>query len=208
MIDMSECFNMIGTDGCMDVASSLVLQGVEPNIDDISIPIYEVFFLNIKVGDNCGFICDSLEEYTTLQNLNKYCGSVTVTLNILDMDLLTLAGALLIYTPNTGMNVFVKMNALNLTEDMIELIPQIAEVSGIPIPDMVTDNLDIAEDFLNTALEALNERLIEILHEDLESNNINVMDWSDLPDFYVGLRNSGEITRMVNYRRQVSAAIF
>ena len=114
MIDISDCFSMIGTDGCMDVASSLGIQGIDPAMQEISIPIYGPFFMKILIGQDSGFICDSIPEFTVVRQLNQNCGTVAIALNLMEMDILTLVGALLAFTPNTAMNCFLKLSAVDL----------------------------------------------------------------------------------------------
>ena len=200
MINISDCFAMCGQDNCIDVASSLGLQGVDSSMQEISIPIYEIFYLKILIGQDCAFICDSIPELTAIRNMNNSCGSVAVTVNIMDMDLLTLLGAILIFTPNTGMNVFIKLNAIDLVDEISDLLPMVADTVGIPIPDGFID-----ADMATEILQKVFDMLIEKLSADLEEKGINLMEWTELPGFYDQLRQSGEMQQMLALRRQLGA---
>lgn len=207
MINLSECFNMVGTQNCFDVASSLGLQGVDQN-SEISIPIYEVFFLKILSSQKAGFICDSLGEFTALREMSTRCGSVAIALNIADIDLLTLIGAVLIATPNTGMNVFMKLNAINVTEDIVSMAGMIADAAGVPVPEFALDTLESATQFIGELLQTLFDKLIETLQDDLASSGINLYEWDRLGDYYETIKSSGEMVQMQNVRSQLHAPIF
>lgn len=208
MIDISECFSMIGTDGCMDVASSLGMQGIDPLMQEISIPIYGPFFMKILVGQDCGFICDSIQEFTAIKNLNENCGTVTITLNLLEMDILTLVGALLTFTPNTGMNFFMKLSAVDLLNMTPDIVKMIANAAGIPIPDGVLNTTETVLDFAGELLDKLFEMLMDYLDANLGSEGINLQEWDSLVDFYNDVLESGEMEQMRMYREQVGAFIF
>ncbi len=210
MINVSNCFDMIGQNGCMDVASSLGMQGISKDMQEISIPIYEVFYMKILIGQDCAFMCDSIPEFTAIRRMNNSCGSVTVTVNLLDMDLLTLLGALLIFTPNTGMNCFLKLNAIELVDEIIDLLPMLADLAGVPLPDglmeagLGTQQLEIA----NRILEVLFDKLVDILNEDMATKGIEVRHWEELPEFYQGLVDSGEMKNMLKMRQELGALGF
>ena len=208
MINLSECFNMIGTNGCMDVASSMGLQGVDPSMMDISIPVYGPFFMKVLIGQESGFICDTIPEFTAIRQLNQNCGTVTVTLNLLEMDVLTLVGALLTFTPDTGMNCFLKLSAIDLVNMSAELISSIAGATGIPMPPGVTDGLVDITEVAGDILQAVFNMLIEVLNNDLENKGITLREWEELPDFYNMIRESGEMQEMRMYRQEVGAFMF
>lgn len=208
MIDISECFSMIGTDGCMDVASSLGMQGIDPLMQEISIPIYGPFFMKILVGQDCGFICDSIPEFTAIKNLNENCGTVAITLNLLEMDILTLVGALLTFTPNTGMNFFMKLSAVDLLNMTPDIVKMIANAAGIPIPDGVLNTTETVLDFAGELLDKLFEMLMDYLDANLGSEGINLQEWDSLVDFYNDVLESGEMEQMRMYREQVGAFLF
>lgn len=208
MIDMSECFKMIGTDGCMDVASSLGLQGVDQAMQDISIPIYGPFFMKILIGQDCGFICGSIPEFTAVRQLNQNCGTVAVALNLMEMDILTLVGALLTFTPDTGMNCFLKLSAIDLANMSAELLSAIANATGIPLPDGVTEGLVDIVEVAGEILQAVFDMLINVLSVDLDEKGITLREWEELPDFYNTIRESGEMQEMRMYRQEIGAFFF
>lgn len=76
MIQLTEMFNMVGTDGCSDVATSLVMQGVEP---EISIPIYDIFFLKLMPGQKSTFLAESIPEFNAIRQLSVHCGAVAAS---------------------------------------------------------------------------------------------------------------------------------
>lgn len=207
MINMSECFKMIGTDGCMDVASSLGMQGVDQAMQDISIPIYGPFFMKVLMGQDCGFICSTIQEFTAIRQLNKNCGTVAITLNLLEMDALTLVGSLLTFTPDTGMNCFLKLSAIDLVNLSADILNMIVDQTGVPLPPGVADGLvditDVASDIIQSAFDIL----ISSLNDDLDSNGITLREWNELPDFYYTVKESGEMQEMRAYRQSVGACI-
>lgn len=207
MINMSECFKMIGTDGCMDVASSLGMQGVDQAMQDISIPIYGPFFMKVLMGQDCGFICSTIQEFTAVRQLNQNCGTVAITLNLLEMDVLTLVGSLLTFTPDTGMNCFLKLSAIDLVNLSADMLNMIVDQTGVPLPPGVTDGLvditDVASDIIQSAFDIL----ISSLNDDLDSNGITLREWNELPEFYYTVKESGEMQEMRAYRQSVGACI-
>lgn len=204
---MSECFKMIGTDGCMDVASSLGMQGVDQAMQDISIPIYGPFFMKVLMGQDCGFICSSIQEFTAVRQLNQNCGTVAITLNLLEMDVLTLVGSLLTFTPDTGMNCFLKLSAIDLVNLSADMLNTIVDQTGVPLPPGVADGLvnitDVASDIIQSAFDTL----ISSLNDDLDNNGITLREWDELPDFYYTVKESGEMQEMRAYRQSVGACI-
>ena len=208
MIDISDCFSMIGTDGCMDVASSLGIQGIDPAMQEISIPIYGPFFMKILIGQDSGFICDSIPEFTVVRQLNQNCGTVAIALNLMEMDILTLVGALLTFTPNTGMNCFLKLSAVDLLNMTPDIVKMIANAAGIPIPDGVLNTTETVLDFAGELLDKLFEMLMDYLDANLGSEGINLQEWDSLVDFYNDVLESGEMAQMRMYREQVGAFLF
>lgn len=208
MIDMSECFSMIGTDGCMDVASSLGMQGINPAMQEISIPIYGPFFMKILIDQECGFVCDSITEFTVMRQLNQNCGTVTITLNILEMDMLTLVGVLLAFTPDTGMNCFLKPAVIDLANMSLETLIMISDAAGIPLPPGTEDGLVNITEAAEDVIQVVFDMLMNVLNNDLEQKGITLREWEELPDFYNTVRASGEMQEMRMHRQQMGAFVF
>ena len=199
MIQISDMFSMIGQEGCGDVASSLAMQGC---VEDIHIPIYEIFYLDIMFGDKCGFLASNIQEFTALRKLAIDCGAVSVTINILDMDILSLVGAVCIFTPSTGMSIFMKeciTDLANLTEDIAN---QVLNLAGLPSSGMLNTEV------LAQAINILFEKLVDLISESCERCNINVYHWGELPEFYNEILSSGEMMEMHNMRAMLGAAVF
>ena len=191
----------------MDVASSLGMQGVDQSMQDISIPIYGPFFMKVLMGQDCGFICSTIQEFTAVRQLNQNCGTVAITLNLLEMDVLTLVGSLLTFTPDTGMNCFLKLSAIDLVNLSADMLNMIVDQTGVPLPPGVTDGLvditDVASDIIQSAFDIL----ISSLNDDLDSNGITLREWNELPEFYYTVKESGEMQEMRAYRQSVGACI-
>jgi hypothetical protein len=203
MIGLSEMFSLVGDNNIADVATSLDSQGVDP---EISIPIYDVFYLKIMASCNAKYFADNLQEFTMIRTLADKCGSVTATINLLDMDVLTIAGALMIATPNTGMNVFLKIGGTILDETVFneDIADQLGEISGIPT-NIIGQTCDLMQ-FIETAIEEMINKLIEAVSEDLERFNIHLMTWDQLPNLYATLKKTGELYEMENFRRMLGAS--
>lgn len=199
MILLSEAFSLIGQDNCQDVATSLLLQGTDPQI---SIPIYEMYNLKLLTGENTNFLVGSIQEYNFIRKLAVNCGAVAATINVLNVDVLTLVGALLVYTPNTGMNVFIKDGEIPTAIIGDELTLQLADMSGVQPSGFAS-----TEDFLNNALPILYNRLIENMSNDLDNCGINMYSWDDLPEYYDIIHRNGDIMRMAQFRKETGAAV-
>ena len=197
MINLSEIFTGVGVQNgmCVDVATGLGMQGIN---QEISIPVYEVFYIKIMPVEKARVLCSSIPEFTALRNLSSHCGAVAITINIGDIDFLTLMGAMCIFTPGTGFNIFFKNNIVDLvnaTEDIVEML---LSLSGLNIDlGMSTMNIDIAAH----ALQILTDKLIEQLHDDFCDKGINVVDWSELPNLYNELKRTNEMNEMYRYRQ-------
>ena len=207
MINLSDCFSMVDNSNCYDVATSLGLQGIVPN-SEISIPIYEIFYLKLLIGQESGFMSSNLAEFAALREICTRCGGITITLNIANMDALTLAGALLVSTPNTGMNVFIKLNAIDITDDTLSLVDNLADAVGIPVPNSIRDNTDELTQFVEDALQTLFDRLISCLQDNMDEFGIGLHEWDELPDFYTDIKESGEMAELSNYRNSIGAITF
>ena len=206
MIDISEIFLGIQENGCPDIASSLASQGVDLN-EDISIPIFEGVYLKIMNGSKAGFLCNSIAEFQTLRSLSKSIGCVAFTINIAEMDLLSLFGLLATYTPQTGGIVFYKNNIPEiqaLTEDMVM---GLITATGLPIPE------DVARMMVGSAcgpgvmpapvqevLDKVVERIFNKLMEDLSSKDLQFVEWERIPELKEQLRRTGEDREMYQMR--------
>lgn len=200
MIQLSDVFNMVGVDGCSDVATSLAMQGTN---QEISIPIFEIFYLKILPSANSQFIAGSIAEANVLRQLAGCCGGVSCTLNLLDMDILTLAGVLCICTPSTGMNVFFKDNIPDLADLAEDVIAQLAQMAGIPV------NIGIGGVGMDIAVQAIDflfNKLVDCLENNLGSTGIAFRNWDELPDFYDTVCGTGDLGRMKQYRMATHAA--
>lgn len=197
MIQLSEMFSMIGEGNCIDVASSLGLQG---GIPDISIPIYDIFYLKVGSSQHSQYLAGSIQEANAIRRLAISCGSVCCTINLLDMDMLTLLGCLCISTPNSGMNVFIKNNIPDLANIATDVIDQLLNMAGIPF-EPGGECIEIAV----TAINILFDKLLDSLENNLSSFGIVLRRWEELPGFYNMLGESGEMQQMQMLRNQIGA---
>ena len=201
MIGLSEMFNMVDMDTCVDPATSLRNMGTDLDLN-LSIPIYEIFYLKLLPGGDTGFLCDNIIEYNMLRKLCVQCGAVACCINLLDMDILTLFGLLCVCTPNTGFTVFYKNNVPAITEMTEEIAEQLCELAGIPY-----DPNYGALDFANQALDFLINKCMENVNDDLQSKGINIMPWDDIPEFTEQVTQTGEAHRMYMYRKNTKAQV-
>lgn len=201
MIKLSDVFNMIGIDSCCDVATSLAMQGTTR---EISIPIFDIFYLKILPSSQTQFIANSIPEANALRQLAVNCGGVSCLINILDMDVLTLAGVLCIYTPNTGMNIFFKNNLPNLAELADNIIAEMVRLAGIPVD---LDTGFVGNDVAVKAFNLLFNKLVELISTDSSNFGISFRNWGDLPEYYEMLRSSGEMGKMRHFREITHAAL-
>lgn len=205
MINISESFSMIGINGCGDVASSLQAQGTEPNI---SIPVYGPFFLHLLAGEKTNFLASHISEFNAIRQLAMSCGAVAAAINVLEMDLLTLIGVVMIYTPNTGMNMFVKNNIpdlVNLAEDISDALISLTPFGANP--DILNNKMVNKIEIVSQALDWLINTLISRLEGDMGENGINLHRWDALPDYYNYIKQSGEMQEMAKYREMMGAPI-
>ena len=204
MIGVSDLFNMIGQDGCQDVASSLAMQGT---LEPISIPIYEVFYLKILAGTDTAMISGNLAEYNALRKLSTCCGSVGITINCLDLDILTLVGAVCVFTPRTGMNVFMKLGEILTDELTHEMITELASITNInPFSNAVTN--EISNHIIPQLLQTVFDMIIDRLSDNLSSCGINVYSFDELGNYMNELQMTGEMEDMYQYRQMIGAMIF
>lgn len=201
MIGLSEVFNMVDMDTCVDPATSLRNMGT--NLDlDVSIPIYEIFYLKILKGGDTGFLCDNIMEYNMLRKLCVQCGAISCCINLLDMDILTIFGIMCVCTPNTGMTVFYKNNVPALVDMTEEIAEQLADLAGIPF-DPNYGALELGSEILNVLIE----RCMEKVDEDLNDKGIQCLPWEKIPEFVETVTQSGEAHQMYMYRKRSNAQI-
>lgn len=204
MLQLSSIFSGINEEaGIFDVQTALGSQGF--NLDEgVSIPIYDIFYLKIAGGCNPGILCSDLQQYNALDKLNDACGSIACTINLFEMDLLTLIGAIGCYIPsslkNGGMYIFIKDNIPDLTKITEDIAVAILNLSGAKIEDLgaSTMNIDVAV----KALDILIKLLIKMLNTDMSTYGIQVYDFDRLPEFMQYLHDSGDYNQMYQYRKQ------
>lgn len=193
MIQLSNMFDMLGQNGCIDVATSLAMQGADTSI---SIPIYDIFFLKILPGEMSSYIAGSINEYNAIRQLAENCGAVAIELNMLDIDILGLIGALVIATPNTGMHIFTKLGSIipdQLSEDIIDCM---ANDLGVPIPQCAFNIFGFAQELIQTAFD----KIMYNIQVDMGECGIELHSWEELPGYYSMLRDTGEMFDMRQYR--------
>ena len=204
MINLSESYRMIDNTNCFDVATSLFIQGITPDMD-ISIPIYDIFFLNVLTRDRVGFVANSMGELSALAELTRRCGAVIATINIGGIDTLSLIGALLVSTPNTGLNIFIKFNKIEVNEEVMSLLDVVTDSLGITIPE---EAIDIAHDFLCDIIQQSFDSVTELLQDDMDMNGINICHWHELPSYFNEIKRSGEMLELYTMRSQLGAPTF
>ena len=200
MIMLSEMFSMIGQGDCQDVATSLGMQGTEP---EISIPIYEIFYLKLLGGQKANFLAGSIQEFNAIRQLAQTCGAVAATINLLDMDILTLVGLVAVATPRTGMNVFIKPGEAITGELEEEILTALSSLAGVDLPPLTHRAFNFSEKLVNT----LFNRFIEQMNDDLRTNLIEIHQWSDFAPYFFSLRNSGEMEEMYRFRQMMGGVI-
>lgn len=202
-MNLSDAFSKIGSDGCMDVATSLALQGINPS-NAISIPIYEVFRLNILLGDNIGRLACNTPEFEALRLLTSSCGAVGADINVFGVDALSLIGLVMIFTPNTGMNVFIRdiRDTIEGLDDTI--LDNLAALVGMPFKGALNVTGDVTFEIINQVFN----KLFNTMDANLQSCNISLRNWESLPALYDELTKSGELVRMMKHRQMINAAIF
>lgn len=201
MVQLSEAFSLIGINGCMDTATSLFLQGTVP---DISIPIYEIFNLKVLSAQNSNFIADNMAEYNALRVLSESCGGVLITINVLNIDMLTLLEGLCIYTPSTGMSVFIKSRQIPVENIGFDILQNISNLLGVEIPSPDVINIS----FIENIIQELINRLINTLQSDLNYSGIALRSWDELEDFYTSINLCGDIKQMHMYRANNNGMTF
>lgn len=211
MILLTDVFSLIQSGNAIDVASSVLGQGCVP---DISIPIYEIFYLKLSSINHIrhtGMI-ESIQEYSILREIGLACGGVCASINLLDMDILTLVNTLLVYTPNFGFNIFIKRAQSNMTELAPELIQELAGMAGIPVPDGLISasyaSMQAYMEFANGIQNTLFDKLVDEIDNNCASANINIATWDKLYNFYIDLRNSGEMGYMQTLRASNGGSVF
>ena len=110
----------------------------------------------------------------------------------------------MIATPNTGMNVFIKLGDIITSELPAEIIEQVASTAGIPIPDgALSSGIGLAQEVMQQVFD----RLVDSIRDDLASNGINLQDWDYLPQYFTEIKGSGEMAQMHHYRQQFGGMI-
>ena len=211
MISPIDIFSAIGQKGCSDVATSLQMQGLlDIGSRDFKIPIYEIAYIKILPDRHCSYICSSMQEYSLVKMLAKYCGTVSIALNILDMDLLTLIGMVAAFTPKTGANFFIKSNLSNLINNTEALAQMMTNQEGIENALMILQmGLPGTGNIVGAASEILDRifnMLVENISNDCKNSHINIYPFEKLPEYYNELKQTGELYEMGRLR-ELSGAI-
>lgn len=201
VIGLQDCFFGVMDGSAGDVASQLIGQGAEP---DISIPIYGVFFLKLQTGEHCRELADDIRQYTEVRKLCRYCGAVCVKINVGDIDLLTLLGAMCVFTPRTGMHVFARLGGPAIDALQDGDIQMLVEAAGIPIPEGVFNMQEIAVQ----ALQTLFDMLISLMQENLQQSNIALHTWDEFHEYYMEVLQSGEMKEMAKMRAMLGLPEF
>ncbi len=207
MINMSECFCMVGSNECIDVATSLGMQGINNSMPEISIPIYGSFFMKILIGQEYEVICDNIQQFGAIKDLNINCGTVAFTINLCRMDILTLACGVLTCTPSTGMNCFSRLctvDVCNITPDILVLI---AAEDGVLIPNEIIEGMQDGTEFAVEILETLSENLADAIYTDMSSNDIGIQEFDNIWNFYRNVKDSGEMYFMRQHRELTGALV-
>ena len=194
MAELSQVFDMIGQDGCIDVATSLAMQNIDIDVD---IPIYEVFHLKILAGEESGEVCESADFYEIIRHLSEACGGVTFSINLIGLNLLTIAAAYCVFTPNTGMNVFIWFNKFMLDYADMESTQKILSLTNLPIS---MNNFLQSGDAQQEAMQRIANRLIDSLNEDLQQFNITLRTSDEIYEYYNLLLETGELAEMQSLR--------
>jgi hypothetical protein len=128
---------------------------------------------------------------------------VAATINLLDTDILTLLGCIMVATPNTGMHVFIKTG--EIISDLIDpdTLNQLAELAGIEIPS----GYSASAEALGKIIDFLFDRLMSILQDDLDNYGIYLHQFDELPQYFNTVRNSGEMEQMYRTRQMLGGAI-
>lgn len=203
MSELSDIFSMIGNGNCGDVATSMDAQGL---LSEQSIPIYEVFYLRLLLGDSLQLLVDNQQEFDMLKQLIVGCGAVGAAINIMGYDELTLLGIMAIYTPNTGMSIFVRPGRGDYGSASAEAVKGMLGLTGsiaCPTPVPFKGPLEDMEDTLNMAQDMLLERI----NDSLDRYGIQIYHWEELPNLFYTIKDSGELSDMYQFRKISGASI-
>ncbi len=198
MISIAECFNHINFTDCVDVATSLALDGIP---DEISIPIYEVFNLHITKASNAQHMCSSMPEFGAIQQVSKATGGIVAGINVAGFDILTLVSVLMNTTSNREFNLFFKINTIDLANLSADAIQMMADICNVPIDISLGYNQEMVENLLQTLLD----KLMQIINNDTKQYGINTYSWEHFEDYYTNAKATGELQQMYNTRLQLGA---
>lgn len=203
MLQVSDIFSGINEDaGIFDLQTALKSQGMDLQ-EGFEIPIYDIAYLKLAPDCNPGIVCSNMTEYTALDKLQKACGVVCCTINLLKLDILTLLGIVCCYIPsgcvNGGMYLFVKNNIpdlVNITEDIAVAI---LNLSGAKIEDLGASTMTI--DVASKALDIVINLLIKMLNTNMNNYGVAVYEFNKVEVFIQQLIDSGDYIQMYNYRK-------
>lgn len=207
MINMSECFCMIGKDECIDVATSLGMQGINNSMPEISIPIYGQFFMKILRGQEYEIICDNMQQFGAINDLNINCGTVAFTINLCRIDVLTLACGVLTSTPSTGMNCFLRLCTVDIENITHDILIALAAEAGTLIPNGIIEGVQDGTEFAVGILETFSENLSNAIYTDLGANNIGIQEYDNIWNFYMNVKDSDEMYFMRKHRELTGALV-
>lgn len=179
----------------------------------MTLPIYEIFYLKVSSVNSLGNtgIADSIQEFSILRELGITCGGVCASINILDMDILTLVNIMLIATPNSGFNIFIKPRSMNLVGMAPDVIKTVADLACIPIPDGILDvvcsTIEAYADFAEQVQNIIFDKLIDMIDNNCAAMNVNVGTWDDLCEYYMRLKESGEMQQMQHIRAMTGGMV-
>lgn len=207
MINLSEAFSVIDNVTCIDVFSSLEMQGAT---EDISIPLYGPIFGKILSENSLSYVCNHIGEYTALRRMIHTCGAVNFAINIADIDILTMMVASLVATPNTGMHVFLKNTVIDIASLSDELVEMLCEITNLPLDIIPLNGVPLIKisntlTIVSRAVDILYDGLINYLNNDMLQNGIEIHQWEEYERYINMLVISGEMKNMQVMRAQIQS---
>lgn len=191
MIQLSELFNLVGTNSFPDMASKLISLNCTANV---AIPVYDIFTITMHSISDLELlgIAESIQEFNILRLLGYNCGGVYASMGMIGYDSLSLLNMLMLTIPLRGSSIFIKTNqALSHLIDDIALI-KIQEI--LPIQVYNTD------DILNYLLNTITNNLC--------NTGVSIYQWEFIHDYYSMLENTGELNQFIMFRKMNNGKVF